>query len=208
MKGHNCRVLGTTVTHVGLRLTASGQQSWPLSVKGGWQRPILSARRLSTRWLISTLPSKDRTLEQAADRYADGDRARLHEVWMSGELTAIYEREAIEGLRRPESTLWRTATNRQFTMHLSAHHRLCWRGTGARRLQVVRPSEAGPKPQGKLKASIHLAVDNSTSRHQPVRGDAAPVRVFPPAPGHSRRPQWHSGLPPRAPRVACAYENP
>lgn len=43
---------------------------------------------------------EDRTLQQAADRYADGDRERLQEMWMSGELLAIYDREAIETLRR------------------------------------------------------------------------------------------------------------
>jgi hypothetical protein len=43
---------------------------------------------------------QDRTLQQAADRYADGDRERLHEMWMSGELMELYDREAIVGLRR------------------------------------------------------------------------------------------------------------
>jgi hypothetical protein len=39
-------------------------------------------------------------LQRSADRYAGGDRERLHEMWMSGELMAIYEREAIVVLRR------------------------------------------------------------------------------------------------------------
>ncbi len=43
---------------------------------------------------------QDRDLQHAADRYAGGDRDRLHEMWMSGELMAIYEREAIANLRR------------------------------------------------------------------------------------------------------------
>jgi hypothetical protein len=34
------------------------------------------------------------------DRYADGDRERLHEMWMSGELNGIYLRDGIETLRR------------------------------------------------------------------------------------------------------------
>jgi hypothetical protein len=42
----------------------------------------------------------DRTQQQTADRYAGGDRERLDRMWMSGELMAIYEREAIEALRR------------------------------------------------------------------------------------------------------------
>jgi hypothetical protein len=43
---------------------------------------------------------QDRTLQQAADRYSDGDREQLHKMWMSGELMAIYDREAIASLRR------------------------------------------------------------------------------------------------------------
>jgi hypothetical protein len=43
---------------------------------------------------------QDRYLQRAADRYAGGDRDRLLEMWMSGELMAIYEREAIANLRR------------------------------------------------------------------------------------------------------------
>lgn len=43
---------------------------------------------------------QDRDLQRSADRYAGGDRDRLHEMWMSGELMAIYEREAIANLRR------------------------------------------------------------------------------------------------------------
>jgi len=46
-----------------------------------------------------TIALQDRTLQQAADRYAGGDRDRLHEMWMSGELMAVYEREAIANLR-------------------------------------------------------------------------------------------------------------
>ena len=42
----------------------------------------------------------DRSLQQSADRYAGGDRKRLHEMRMSGELQAIYDREAIANLRR------------------------------------------------------------------------------------------------------------
>jgi hypothetical protein len=40
---------------------------------------------------------QDRTLQQAANKYANGDRERLHEMWMSGELMAIYDREEIVG---------------------------------------------------------------------------------------------------------------
>jgi hypothetical protein len=47
-----------------------------------------------------TIALQDRTLQRAANRYAGGDRDCLHEMWMSGELMAIYEREAIAGLRR------------------------------------------------------------------------------------------------------------
>jgi hypothetical protein len=47
-----------------------------------------------------TLALQDRDLQRSADRYAGGDRERLHEMWMSGELMAIYEREAIAVLRR------------------------------------------------------------------------------------------------------------
>lgn len=43
---------------------------------------------------------QDRELQQAADRYAGGDRDRFDEMVMSGELMAIYEREAIANLRR------------------------------------------------------------------------------------------------------------
>jgi hypothetical protein len=43
---------------------------------------------------------QDRTLQRAADRYADADRERLHEMWMSGELMEIYDQEAIGGRRR------------------------------------------------------------------------------------------------------------
>lgn len=43
---------------------------------------------------------QDRDLQRSADRYTGGDRDRLHEMWMSGELMAIYEREAIANLRR------------------------------------------------------------------------------------------------------------
>jgi hypothetical protein len=43
---------------------------------------------------------QDRDLQRAADRYAGGDRERFNEMWMSGELMAIYEREAITNLRR------------------------------------------------------------------------------------------------------------
>lgn len=42
----------------------------------------------------------ERSEQQSADRYADGDRERLHEMRMSGELQAIYDREAIANLRR------------------------------------------------------------------------------------------------------------
>jgi hypothetical protein len=47
-----------------------------------------------------TIALQDRALQRAADRYAGGDRDRLHEMWTSGELMAIYEREAIASLRR------------------------------------------------------------------------------------------------------------
>jgi hypothetical protein len=47
-----------------------------------------------------TIALQDRDLQRSADRYAGGDRDRLHEMWMSGELMAIYEREAIASLRR------------------------------------------------------------------------------------------------------------
>jgi hypothetical protein len=47
-----------------------------------------------------TIALQDRELQQAADRYAGGDRDLLHRMWMSGELMAIYEREAIANLRR------------------------------------------------------------------------------------------------------------
>jgi len=43
---------------------------------------------------------QDRDLQRSADRYAGGDLDRLHKMWMSGELMAIYEREAITNLRR------------------------------------------------------------------------------------------------------------
>lgn len=43
---------------------------------------------------------QDRDLQRSADRYAAGDRDRLHEMWMSGELVAIYDREAIANLRQ------------------------------------------------------------------------------------------------------------
>jgi len=43
---------------------------------------------------------QDRDLQRSEDRYASGDRGRLHEIWMSGALIAIYEREAIANLRR------------------------------------------------------------------------------------------------------------
>jgi hypothetical protein len=43
---------------------------------------------------------QNRELQLAADRYAEGDRDRLHEMWMSGELMEIYDREAITDLRR------------------------------------------------------------------------------------------------------------
>jgi hypothetical protein len=43
---------------------------------------------------------QDRDLQRSADRYAGGDRDRLHEMWISGELMAIYERAAIANLRR------------------------------------------------------------------------------------------------------------
>jgi hypothetical protein len=42
---------------------------------------------------------QDRDLQRSADRYAGVDRDRLHEMWMSSELMAIYEREAIANLR-------------------------------------------------------------------------------------------------------------
>ena len=42
----------------------------------------------------------DRSEQQSADRYADGDRERLHKMRMSGELQAIHDREAIANLRR------------------------------------------------------------------------------------------------------------
>jgi hypothetical protein len=35
-----------------------------------------------------------------ADRHAGGDCDRLHQMWISGELMSLYEREAIAGLRR------------------------------------------------------------------------------------------------------------
>jgi hypothetical protein len=47
-----------------------------------------------------TIALQDRTSQRAADRYAGGDRERLHEMWVSGELMAIYDREAIADLRR------------------------------------------------------------------------------------------------------------
>ncbi len=47
-----------------------------------------------------TIALQDRDLQRSADRYAGGDRDRLHEMWMGGELMAIYEREAIASLRR------------------------------------------------------------------------------------------------------------
>ena len=46
------------------------------------------------------LALQDRDLQRAADRHAGGDRELLHKMWMSGELMAIYEREAIATLRR------------------------------------------------------------------------------------------------------------
>jgi hypothetical protein len=47
-----------------------------------------------------TLALQDRDLQRSADRHAGGDRELLHKMWMSGELMAIYEREAIATLRR------------------------------------------------------------------------------------------------------------
>jgi hypothetical protein len=47
-----------------------------------------------------TLALQDRDLQRSADRHAGGDSERLHEMWMSGELMAIYKREAIANLRR------------------------------------------------------------------------------------------------------------
>jgi hypothetical protein len=41
-----------------------------------------------------------RDLQNAADRYAGGNLERLSEMWQSGELMAMYEREAIASLRR------------------------------------------------------------------------------------------------------------
>ena len=46
------------------------------------------------------IAGRNRELQLAAHCYAGGDRDRLHEMWMSGELMAIHEREAIAGLRR------------------------------------------------------------------------------------------------------------
>ncbi len=46
------------------------------------------------------LALQDRDLQRSADRHAGGDRELLHKMWMSGELMAIYEREAIATLRR------------------------------------------------------------------------------------------------------------
>ncbi len=42
----------------------------------------------------------DRQEQQTADRYAGGDRERLHQMWMSGELCAIWGRETIAALRQ------------------------------------------------------------------------------------------------------------
>ena len=47
-----------------------------------------------------TFAIQDRDLQRSADRHAGGDRELLHQMWMSGELMAIYEREAIAVLRR------------------------------------------------------------------------------------------------------------
>jgi hypothetical protein len=47
-----------------------------------------------------TIALQDRTSQRTADRYSGGDRERLHEMWISGELMAIYDREAIADLRR------------------------------------------------------------------------------------------------------------
>jgi hypothetical protein len=47
-----------------------------------------------------TIALQDRTLQRAADQYADGDRERLRQTWVSGELMELYDREAIAGLRR------------------------------------------------------------------------------------------------------------
>lgn len=47
-----------------------------------------------------TIALHDRTLQRAADQYANGDRERLREMWISGELMALYDREAIASLRR------------------------------------------------------------------------------------------------------------
>lgn len=53
----------------------------------------------------------DRTFQETADRYAGGDRDQLYEMWMSGELMAIYEREAIETLRGTARTILPTVTS-------------------------------------------------------------------------------------------------
>jgi hypothetical protein len=46
----------------------------------------------------------DRSERQRADRYAGGDRERLHQMWISGELDRIWVAEAAE--QHPEFIAW------------------------------------------------------------------------------------------------------
>jgi hypothetical protein len=48
----------------------------------------------------SALALQDRGLQRSAERHAGGERELLHKMWMSVELMAIYEPEAIANLRR------------------------------------------------------------------------------------------------------------
>ena len=68
--------------------------------KGRVAKDDASGRKAHDASAELALALQDRDLQRAADRHAGGDRELLHKMWMSGELMAIYEREAIANLRR------------------------------------------------------------------------------------------------------------
>jgi hypothetical protein len=53
--------------------------------------------------LLSAL--NDRTQQQVADKYAGGDTERLYQMWISGELLAIWDIELIEGVRKHDPVM-------------------------------------------------------------------------------------------------------
>lgn len=73
-----------------------------------------------------TIALQNRELQQAADRYASGDRDRLHRMWMSGELMAIYEREAIASFAGTESTMSPTAMSERWLRHYRRSRLIAW----------------------------------------------------------------------------------